>query len=186
MPQAPAHLESERLLLRPFREDDLDAYARICSEEEVLRYVSGRPLTRAECWRQIALFLGHWQLRGFGLWAAEEKASGRLLGRIGLWQPEGWPGLEVAWLLDRAVWGRGFASEGGRAALACAFGTLGADAVYSVIHPNNQASIRVAEKIGERLLRRDKVDGTAVVIYAIDRRTYEQQFIGQAPPTALS
>lgn len=186
MAQAPAELSSERLLLRPFAEDDLDDYARICGDAEVMRYVSGRPLTRAEAWRQIAMFLGHWQLRGFGMWAAVERASGRMLGRIGLWQPEGWPGLEVGWLLERAAWGHGYATEGGRLAMACAFTTFAPELVVSVIHPNNQASIHVAEKLGERLLRRDKVDGTAVVVYGIDRRSYDAHVLAPASSSTLS
>ncbi len=73
----------------------------------------------------MAMFVGHWSLRGYGLWAAEERATGEFVGRIGLWNPEGWPGLEVGWLLDCACWGRGLATEGARAALAYAFTTLG-------------------------------------------------------------
>ncbi len=175
MPDAPAQIECDRLLLRRFRDEDVEPYARICADEEVMRYVSGRPLTKSESWRQLAMYLGHWQLRGFGPWAATDRADGRLLGRIGLWQPEGWPGLEVGWLLERAAWGRGLATEGARAALACAFEVVGTDAVVSVIHPNNRPSIRVAEKLGERFLRRDKVQGVAVVLYGIDRAAFTQR-----------
>src|SRR5687767_306644 len=109
-------LETDRLVLRLFVESDLEAYARICADPEVMKYLGSRkPLNRAEAWRQMAFFLGHWQLRGYGIWAVEEKAGGALVGRIGLHNPEGWPGLEVGWLLGRAVWGRGYAPEGARA-----------------------------------------------------------------------
>ncbi len=164
-------LETERLLLRPFREADLDAYARICADPEVMRHMGdGQPLSRPDAWRQMAFFLGHWQLRGFGLWAAEHRATGALIGRIGLHQPEGWPGLEVGWLLGRAWWGQGLATEGGRAALEHAFHRLGAIHVISVIQPGNAASIRVAEKLGERLERHEVLNGIAVAIYGIGRR----------------
>src|ERR1700746_3806199 len=128
-------LETDRLLLRPFRREDLAAYARICADPEVMRFLGdGRTLSRADAWRQMAFFLGHWHLRGFGLWAAELKKTGAFIGRIGLHRPEGWPGLEVGWLLGRAWWGQGLATEGGRAALEYAFTRLGADHVVSVIH----------------------------------------------------
>lgn len=120
----------------------------------------------------MALYLGHWELRGYGLWAAVEKATGRLVGRLGLWNPEGWPGLEVGWLLERASWGRGLATEGGRAALAHAFERLGASRVISVIHPDNAPSIGVAERLGETFERTAHVNGFDVLIYAIDRSTW--------------
>lgn len=169
-------LETERLLLRPFRAEDLDAYAALCADPEVMRYIGeGKTLGRAESWRQMAFFLGHWQLRGFGLWAAEHRATGALIGRIGLHRPEGWPGLEVGWLLGRAWWGQGLATEGGRAALEHAFHRLGADHVVSVIQPGNAASIRVAEKLGERLERREVLNGIEVAIYGIRRQKQDSR-----------
>ncbi len=165
-----AELETERLVLRSFRVGDLDAYARMTADPEVMRYIGdGRTLDRAETWRSVAYFLGHWQLRGFGIFAAEEKATGALVGRIGLYQPEDWPGLEVGWLLARERWGRGYATEGGRACLRHAFEALGADHVISVIHPDNAASIRVAERLGERFERRATVGGAEVSIYGVRR-----------------
>jgi RimJ/RimL family protein N-acetyltransferase len=159
-------LETERLSLRPFEEGDLDAYARMTADAETMRYLGdGRPLTRPEAWRQMALFLGHWVLRGYGLWAAEEKATGELVGRIGLYNPEGWPGLEVGWLVARPHWGHGLAPEGGRAALDYAFGQLGADHVISIIATPNLSSIRVAEKLGMRPERQMEFNGKEVVIY---------------------
>jgi RimJ/RimL family protein N-acetyltransferase len=159
-------LETKRLILRPFVEADLDAYARFCADAETMRYLGdGRPLARWEAWRQMALFLGHWQLRGYGLWAAQDRTTGALVGRIGLYNPEGWPGLEVGWLVDRALWGRGLATEGGRAALAYAFRELDADHVISIIRPENRASIRVAEKLGMVFERTEEVLGKESLIY---------------------
>jgi RimJ/RimL family protein N-acetyltransferase len=94
--------------------------------------------------------LGHWQLGGYGMWALIEQATGRLIGRAGLYNPEGWPRLEAGWLLARDRWGRGFATEAGHAILAYAFTQLSAEHVISLIHPANTASIRVAERLGER------------------------------------
>ena len=101
--------------MRPFVEDDLDAYAAIVAEPEVCRYLgNGDTVDRDGAWRQIAVFLGHAQLRGFSQEALVERETGALVGRAGLWQPEGWPGLEVGWLLAPWVWGRGYATEAGR------------------------------------------------------------------------
>jgi RimJ/RimL family protein N-acetyltransferase len=115
----------------------------------VTRYLGdGRPLSASDAWRQMALFVGHWALRGFGLWAVEEKSSGRLVGRIGCFQPEGWPGFEIGYALARPFWGRGYATEGARASLHHARDVLGRDRVISLIRPDNRASIRVAERLG--------------------------------------
>ena len=155
-----------------FREEDFEDYARITSDSLVMRYVGGRALSRDEAWRSLGYLLGHWRIRGFGLWAAEEKATGEMVGRIGLYRPEGWPGLEVGWLVDRARWGEGFATEGGAASVAWAFEEIGAKKVISVIDPGNAPSIRVAEKLGERFERRMQLAGTSVCIYAVGRRDW--------------
>jgi len=166
-------LETERLRLRQFTEDDLDEYARITGDPQVMRYMGGPPFTREEAWRSLSYLLGHWEIRGFGLWAAEEKKSGDLVGRMGLYRPEGWPGLEVGWLVDRARWGEGFATEAGAAALRQGFQRLDAKRLISVIQPANDASIRVAEKLGERFDRRMQLAGNEVCIYGIDRSDWE-------------
>ena len=84
--------------------------------------------------------------------------------------PEGWPGFEVGWTLARAAWGNGYATEGARRALEYAFDELGEEKVISVIHPENAASIRVAEKIGERFDRTQDVRGQKRLIYSVARR----------------
>jgi RimJ/RimL family protein N-acetyltransferase len=163
-------LETDRLRLRMFREDDLDAYAAICADPEVMRYLGdGKPLTRTEAWRQIAMILGHWQLRGYGLWAVEERRTGALIGRIGFFEPEGWPGFELGWMLRRASWGHGYASEGARCALAHGFTAMGRTHVISLIRPDNQPSIRVAERLGETLEGRTELFGHEALVYGIDR-----------------
>lgn len=86
-----------------------------------------------------------------GMWAVEDRSSGALIGRIGFYEPEGWPGLELGWMLARSCWGRGLATEGARAALAFAFGRLQRSHVISLIRPENAVSLRVSEKLGQRL-----------------------------------
>lgn len=163
-------LETERLLLRPFRDDDIDAYAAMCADPEVMRYIGERTvLSREDAWRQMAMFAGHWQLRGFGMWVVEERASGSFVGRVGLHFPEGWPDRELAWTLASPYWGRGFATEAARCALAHAFGPLGWDRVISMIDPDNIRSIRLAERLGERLEGEIVLRGHRLSLYALDR-----------------
>lgn len=168
-------VKTERLILREFCESDLDAYAEMCADKEVMRYLgTGKVLSRAESWRSMAAIIGHWNLRGYGLWAVEEQQSGEMIGRIGCWKPEGWIGLEVGWSLRRAFWGRGFATEAGKASIDFAFTNLQQSHVISLIQPNNAASRRVAEKLGEKLEGETKVLGSETVIYGISREKWEK------------
>src|SRR5581483_2124548 len=174
-------LETERLRLRPLTVDDFDAYARLVGDADVMRYIGdGRPLTREEAWRHLALLVGHWQLRRIGMWGVEARASCELVGRIGFFEPEGWPGFELGWLIARSHQGRGLATEGAQVALDLAFLALGRRDVISVIHPENAASIRVAERLGERFERSATVGGRPASIYRIDRATWR----ASRPPDA--
>jgi RimJ/RimL family protein N-acetyltransferase len=167
-------LETERLTLRQFRESDLDAYAEMSADPDVMRFIGDRKLmTRSEAWRHMAMALGHWQLRGYGWWAVEERASRTMVGRAGIWRPEGWPGLEAAWTLRRAYWGNGYATEAARASLGFAFSQLQAAHVISLIDPANAASIRVAERVGERPHGTHVIAGIEVLVY----RTSAQEFL---------
>ncbi len=142
-------LTTDRLLLRALEARDFDAYAVMMADPEVVRYLGdGQPLGRADAWRQLAFIIGHWALRGFGLWAVEEQATGNFVGRIGCYEPEGWPGFELGYTLARPFWGRGYASEGAAAALQYAREVLRRDHVISLIHPENTASVRVARRLG--------------------------------------
>ena len=166
-------LETERLILRMFHEDDFESSARICVDPEVMRYIAdGKPFTRLEAWRHMAFLIGHWHLRGYGPWAVEEKESGRMVGRIGFLNPDGWPSFEVGWTLAKEVWGRGYATEGARRALEYAFNELNQAHVISLIHPDNKASIRVAERLGEKLEGKAEVFGRDDLVYGIDRAAF--------------
>jgi RimJ/RimL family protein N-acetyltransferase len=142
-------LETPRLILRGFSSSDVEPYARMMADPDVARFLGdGRPLERWEAWRQLATFIGHWELRGFGLWAVEERTTGRFIGRIGCFEPEGWPGFEIGYALAREAWGQGFAREGAAAALHFARRVLKRDTIISLIRPANRASIAVAEHLG--------------------------------------
>jgi ribosomal-protein-alanine N-acetyltransferase len=153
MPE-PLVIETPRLRMRPFRESDLDDLARLYADAEVVRYLGeGKTLDRAATWRQMALFLGHMQMRGYATLAIELRATGQFVGEGGPWNPEGWPMLEVGWVVDPRHQGQGIATEAGRAALDWCFANLGVDEVCSLIRPDNAASARVAQKLGARLDR---------------------------------
>jgi len=142
-------LTTERLLLRGFRTEDLDAYAEMMAHPDVVRYLGpGVPLSRADAWRQMAMLIGHWALRGYGVWAVEEQATGRFLGRIGCMNQEGFPAFEIAYTLGPWAWGKGFAREGAAAALEFARHVLKHPEITSIIRPANTASIRVATALG--------------------------------------
>jgi RimJ/RimL family protein N-acetyltransferase len=141
-------IRTERLLLRGWRDEDLDALASTYADVEAMRWVgSPEGMNREETWRHMAYLVGHWALRGFGTWAVEEVDGGRLVGRVGLMFPEGWPGLEVGWLLAREHWGRGYATEAARASMDWARGELGATHLISLIADDNERSARVALKL---------------------------------------
>jgi RimJ/RimL family protein N-acetyltransferase len=167
-------LLTERLRLRSFRAGDLDDYAAMYADREVLRYLACgmEPWDLGRCWRHMAFTLGHWPLRHCGMWAVEDRETGAFLGSIGFAEPAGWPGCELAWALARRWWGYGYATEGARAALAYAFTVLGKERVVSLIHPENRASIRVAERIGERLQGRIHHLGREMLCFDIERENW--------------
>lgn len=151
-------MTTERLELRRFQRSDLDELARVFAKPEVWRFPYGRGFTREETADFLETQLREWRLHGYGLWLARERADGRVIGFVGLsvplFLPEVLPAVEVGWRLDPAVWGRGLASEGARAALDEAFGPLGLARVCSVPQADNPASSAVCERIGMRLARR--------------------------------
>lgn len=169
MPDIP-QLTTARLLLRSFRQDDFEAYAAMMADPEVTRHLGpGLPLSRAEAWRQMAMFAGHWILRGYGVWAVEERATGRFVGRIGCMDPEGFPAFEIAYTLARHAWGRGYAREGAAAALQYARETIGREEITSIIRPANAASIRVAESLGAVAGETVEFFGAPSVLYRYPR-----------------
>ncbi|HEY5720924.1 MAG TPA: GNAT family N-acetyltransferase [Allosphingosinicella sp.] len=143
-------LETPRLILRPPLEEDLDGWAAFSGDQEATRYIGG-PQPRATAWRCMATMTGSWALKSFGMFSVIEKESGSWIGRLGPWQPEGWPGTEIGWGLRREAWGKGYATEGSSAAIQWAFDTLGWTEVIHCIHPDNRGSQHVAERLGSTL-----------------------------------
>jgi RimJ/RimL family protein N-acetyltransferase len=142
-------LETPRLLLRVPRRDDLDPWADFMTDAEATRFIGG-PMPRAMTWRLMMTMIGAWHAEGFSMFSVIEKGTGRWVGRLGPWMPEGWPGTEVGWAIVRDCWGRGYATEGAAAAMDWAFENLGWTEVIHSISPENAASQGVARKLGSR------------------------------------
>ncbi len=142
-----------RLLLRRWQAGDVDAYAGICADAEVMRWIGeSLTLSREEAATQIEQLEQGFGSDGLGFWAAELRGTGELIGFIGLavprFLPEVLPAVELGYRLGRRHWGQGLATEGARASIDDGFARLGLERVISIIHPQNAASIRVAQKLG--------------------------------------
>ncbi|HYU31467.1 MAG TPA: GNAT family N-acetyltransferase [Thermoanaerobaculia bacterium] len=164
-------LETERLWLRSFRASDFEDFAAMNADPEVMRFVGG-PWDRGRAWRHLAYLLGYPQLGRPGMWAVEQKETGAFVGMVGFSEPEGWPGFELAGRLARRWWGHGYATEAARTALVYAFTILQKDRVISLVRPENRASIRVVERLGESLQGQTVALGTEYLVYGIDRESH--------------
>ena len=150
-------IETERLILRPNRAEDFDAYAAFYATDRAR--LRGGVKTRAQAWIQFAAEIGHWSLRGYGFWAVENKAAGAYCGQVGLWNPEGWAEPEIGWLMMEGFEGKGYAHEAALRARAYAYDTLGWTRAASCISEGNDRSIRLAERMGATFDRRFPRDG---------------------------
>ena len=140
-------LETPRLNLRPTRAEDLDGYIELMSDADHVQFIGGAA-PPSTVWRQMMTVAGAWALQGFGFFSVLEKESGRWVGRLGPWEPHGWPGHEIGWSILKSEAGKGYVTEGSAAAMDWAFETLGWDDVIHCIAPDNIASQKVAERLG--------------------------------------
>ncbi len=149
MREPPLHLETIRLYLRPPRAEDFEPWAALVADTAATEFLGG-PQPRATAWRGFMAMAGAWSLQGFAMFSVVEKSTGRWVGRVGPWHPDGWPGTEVGWSIVHDCWGRGYATEAAAATVEWAFDALGWDDVIHVIDPRNAASQAVARKLGAR------------------------------------
>ncbi|MFP4449755.1 MAG: GNAT family N-acetyltransferase [Rhodosalinus sp.] len=139
-------IETERLRLRGFRAEDLDAFAAFFASERS-RFVGG-PRDRRESWRGMTAIMGQWALLGYGLWAVEERASGALAGAVGIVNHVGWEEPELGYHLYNGFEGRGLAFEAALAARTHAARHFGLDRLISYIDPANARSLALARRLG--------------------------------------
>ncbi len=145
-------LETARLILRPPTPEDFEGWAAFAADEEINRFLGGAQ-PREVAWRMMCTMTGAWVIRGFSMFSVIEKESGRWVGRLGPWRPEGWPGTEVGWGVTRECWGKGYAIEGATAAIDWAFDHLGWTEVVHTIDPGNINSQNLARRLGSTILR---------------------------------
>ncbi len=157
-------LETERLILRAFRDEDHDAVADFYANDPGAAYVGGST-DRRGAWRVIATFVGHWQLRGFGPLAIEDKATQRWLGWCNLWRPPEFPEIEVGWTLAAPFRGKGYVHEAAVRVRAYAFDDMQLPTLVSYIVPGNVASKRVAERLGAKRDGAAQINGVTVDVW---------------------
>ena len=146
----PLTLETDRLILRQFREEDWHDLHEYYSDIDSTKYTVGRAFTEAETWRTMSCMIGHWQIRGYGPYAVVEKSSQKVMGPIGFWYPNDWPSPEIKWALSSAFRGKGYASEAARKVHETGKHHLPDIRLISVIHPDNQPSIQLAKAVGAK------------------------------------
>jgi RimJ/RimL family protein N-acetyltransferase len=169
-------IETERLLLRPWREGDWTGLHRTYGDPEVMSWIGSPAMGIENTAFAVGRMSMHWRILGYGMFALEERSTGELIGRVGLmlhpdWPLEG-PRIEVGWTLQRSAWGHGYATEGAKASLAFGFERLGLETIFSMTLPNNARSRGVMERCGLTYRGQLEFHGYMQVHYAIDRRDW--------------
>ncbi len=145
-------IETERLILRPVQAEDFEPMCAMMADEETARFIGG-VMPPSAVWRSLCTLAGAWTIRGYSMFSVIEKSTGTWIGRLGPWQPEGWPGTEIAYALTKAAHGKGLAHEGVSAAIDYAVDILGWDEIIHCIDQKNAPSLRLADRLGARWLR---------------------------------
>ena len=169
-------IETARLILRPWQRRDIAANTAMLSDPDSARFITpdGKAITtEIGGWRNAAIIAGHWALHGFGMFAVEEKSSGRYVGRVGPWSPPEWPGFEVGWGIARESRGNGYAVEAARSSIDWVFATFEIDEIIHCIEPANAPSQAVARRLGARRDREADLFGKTADIWVTSRAIWE-------------
>ncbi len=164
-------VETERLSLRGHRLEDFSDCAAMWADPVVTRHLGGKPFSEEETWARFLRYVGHWGLMGFGYWAIEEKETGRFIGELGFadFKRDIDPSIkgvpELGWVLASRAHGKGYATEAARAAIAWGETHFAKARTVCIIHPENLASIRVAEKCGYKQLQRATYKNHATLLF---------------------
>jgi RimJ/RimL family protein N-acetyltransferase len=168
-------IETARLLLRRTDLADAEPFMGILWDPEVVEKkqvtLTDEPGDVELARRKTASLIEHWDSRGYGLWTVIEKESGLVIGCVGLQFWNGWPAVELAWVIHRSRWNRGYATEAAQAALEWAWRETDLDHIVSLINADDARSMKVATKVGEQFERADvdPINGEAIRVYGIDR-----------------
>lgn len=166
---------TERLLVRHFNPDDLDVFAALCADPEVMRYVGdGKTLPRSEVARWIDVCKQKYAARGYGTSAVFEKATGEFVGYCGVVRAPGNDFDELIYVFHRAAWGQGYATDFGRAMLGGVFAHSSLSKIYATVYADNHASRRVADKLSMTVEKETtEPNGEPVIFYVISRDALE-------------
>jgi len=169
-------IETARLTLRAWRESDIEPNTAMLADPASGRFITAdnKPVTDAFVgWRNAAIMSGHWALYGFGMFAVEEKSTGKFAGRVGPWFPPGWPGFEVGWGIAHEFRGKGYAVEAARASIDWAFATFEIDRIVHCIDRENIASQAVARRLGASKEHEIDLFGHVADVWVTSRETWQ-------------
>jgi RimJ/RimL family protein N-acetyltransferase len=164
--------QTERLLVRHFTPDDLDVFAALCADPVVMRYMGdGETLPRSEVERWIGICQTKYATRGYGTSAVFERERGKFVGYCGVVRAPDHDFDEIVYAYHTEFWGKGYATEAGRAMLDYVFARSTLEQIWATIHGDNANSVHVVEKLGLHYVRTEpEDDGSTTLYYAIDRK----------------
>jgi RimJ/RimL family protein N-acetyltransferase len=169
-------IATERLILRRWRASDIAANTAMLTDPGTARFIAadGKPVaSELAGWRNAAVMTGHWALHGFGMFAVEEKASGKYVGRVGPWSPPGWPDFEVGWGIAKEFRGKGYALEAAVASIDWVFTTFETDYMVHCIEAENAPSQSVARRLGAKLEGEIDLFGRPAGLWVTRRGTWD-------------
>jgi RimJ/RimL family protein N-acetyltransferase len=172
-------LETARLKLRQWRSADIAPYTAMLADPDTARFITIDGKSVADTmtgWRHTVVMAGHWALHGAGMFAVEEKSTGKFVGRVGPWFPPGWPDFEIGWGIVREARGKGYAVEAARASIDWAFATFEIDQVIHCIDRENTASQGVARRLGADKQREIELFGHTADLWVTKRDAWTAQF----------
>lgn len=165
-------IETGRLILRQFSENDIPDFVRIYGDEDGMLYMGKGAKTPQESAQSVRWKMKHWVDRGYGLWCVEEKKSGSVVGHCGVAWLEWMNDIEIAYLISRDHWGKGYATEAVTAAIAYGFEVVHAPQIIAIIRPDNVQSERVAEKAGLKYFKDTTNGGFPFRCFKIDGKSF--------------
>jgi RimJ/RimL family protein N-acetyltransferase len=160
-------LQTRRLLLREYRVGDFEAFAAHLADPESMTFLDLED--RRTAWRIFACHAGLWLLDGAGWWSAELRDTGHVVGHVGAFFREGWPGMEIGWNTYRAFWGRGFASEAAAEVVRHAFEVRKEPQIRALIDPGNGPSLGVAQRLGMHQEAETQLFGKPIGLHTLQR-----------------
>jgi len=165
-----ATLETQRLMLRVPIESDFMSYRSFFQDSD-LSWFYGGPLSEQDTWKQLAQDIGHWHLKGYGMWSIVRKSDNRMIGGCGYWWPDGWPRPELSWWLTGEGQGCGYASEASAVVIDFGYDQLHWQQVETHIKDDNLAALKLLERLRGSVIAREKFpDGIVRNVYHIPRQ----------------